>query len=330
LFTFEYQHDDYSLFIREFAAALGVQLTDDDTLVMPEAMASGYYRMVTLPNGLQVNLINCTLNCNWYLHRKPAEHEYYTLRFDEFTIPGNLVMTIDDNSLTEKQTERSFIYLTSSLFDFSYMGAKGTKIRGVNVLLKPEYISKYMGLDSADDMLRNYIALKAESHNAEQVDMDYKQLMNEILYPDPAKPFPRLAMLNRLQLLIEKFFTKLHHLSSRQPLNLRLGNAEINRIMQAERILTGDFSGKPPSIPQLAKSSAMSVSTFKTNFKLVYGSPVYAYYQAKRLQSARELLISGRYNVKEAGEAVAYDNTSNFITAFKKQFNISPGALLNN
>ncbi len=328
MFVFEYRYNDYELLINDMASQLGVAL-QDDTLVLPQNTGHGYYRLITLPNGLQANLINCTFNCNWYLHRKSSEEEYYTLRFDEFSIPDKLVMSIDNQRQIEKQTVKSLIYLTSSLFDFSYLGTTGTRARGINILLKPEFISQYLGLPSADDMLRNYIALKAESYNIEHVDMDYQRLMNEILYTDPGNPFPDLYLLNRIQLLIEKFFTRLYSLANKQPLSLKLSNADINRVMQVEHLLTGDFSGKPPSIAQLAKASAMSISSFKSNFKLIYGQPVYTYYQAHRLQKARELLVSGQYNVKEAGEAVAYDNSSNFITAFKKQFNISPGALLN-
>jgi AraC-like DNA-binding protein len=327
LFVFEYRYDDYQLLIDDMARQAGVPLKDN-TLVFPGHIADGYYRMVRLPNGLQVNLINCRFNCNWYLHRKRSEEEYYTLRFDEFTIPDNLVMSIDNDTQTEKQTVKSLVYLTSSLFDFSYMGTAGTHARGINILLKPEFISNYLGLSSVDDMLKNYLALKAESYNLEQVDMDYKRLMNEILYSEADKPFPDLYLLNRLQLLIEKFFTRLHSLAAKKPFNIKLNNADINRIMQAEHLLTGDFTGKPPSIAQLAQSSAMSVSSFKTNFKLIYGQPVYTHYQLHRLQKARELLVSGKYNVKEAAEAVAYDSTSNFIAAFKKQFDISPGALI--
>jgi AraC-like DNA-binding protein len=329
LFVFEYRYDDYKLLIDDMANQLGVTLKND-TLVLPKSVADGYYRLLTLPNGLQANLINCTFNCDWYLHRKNNDEEFYTLRFDEFTIPGKLIMSIDNQRQIERQTVKSLIYLTSSRFDFSYLGTKGTRARAINILLKPAFISRYLGLATENNILCSYLALKAESYNIEHIDMDYQRLMNEILYPDVQNPFPDLYLLNRVQLLIEKFFTRLHGLANKQPLTLKLSNADINRIMQVAHLLTDDFTGKPPSIAQLAKASAMSVSSFKTNFKLIYGQPVYTYYQERRLQKARELLISGKYNVREAGEAIAYDNSSNFITAFKKQFNVSPGEVIGN
>jgi AraC-like DNA-binding protein len=327
LFIFNYKHNDYNLLMEDMASQLGVEPINN-TIVFPPDIADGYYRVLNLPNGLQANLINCTFKCNWYLHRNKSEEEYYTLRFDQFAIPHNLVVSVDEQKQTEHQTSRLLVYLTSSLFDFSYLGTVGTWARGVNILLKPEFISHYLGLKGTDELLSNYIALRAESFSMAQMDKGYELLMNEILYKEADKPFADLYLLNRLQLMIEKFFTRLHQLANSKPLAISMSSADINRVMQAEHMLTHNFSQRPPSIAQLAASSAMSMSSFKTNFKQVYNQPVYTHYQQQRLKKARELLLSGQYNVKEAGEAVAYENTSNFITAFKKQFKVSPGELL--
>jgi AraC-like DNA-binding protein len=327
LFVFEYQYDDYNLMMQAVAKQLNVDIVKD-SFVFPPDIGDGYYRVLNLPNGLQATMVNCTFARNWYLHRTRSSEEYYTLRLDEFTIPNKLVLSVDDQKQTEQHTSKMLVYLTSSLFDFSYLGTAGTRARGISILLKPDFISQYLGLSSVDDLLRNYIALKAENYNAVLGDTSYRDLLNDIMYKDADKPFADLYLLNRLQLMIEKFFTRLHQLANSKPLNLRLSNADINRIMQAEHILTHDFGRRPPSIAQLAEASAMSVSSFKSNFKLVYSQPVYSHYQHQRLNKAQQLLASGKYSVKDVAEAVAYENTSNFIAAFKKQFQVSPGVLL--
>jgi len=51
-------------------------------------------------------------------------------------------------------------------------------------------------------------------------------------------------------------------------------------------------------------------------------------YQKQRLQKANELLTSGRYNVKQTAAAVGYNNVSNFSSAYKKQFEKAPGAVM--
>jgi AraC-like DNA-binding protein len=47
-----------------------------------------------------------------------------------------------------------------------------------------------------------------------------------------------------------------------------------------------------------------------------------------RLQKAKELLLSGKYNVKETAHAVGFNNAANFSTAFKKQFHTLPSELI--
>ena len=329
MFSFDFRYDDYRLLINDLAQRLNVSVIQD-SIIFPEELATGYYRLVDLPNGLQVNLINCTFNADWCMHRKASDAQFYTLRFDEFSIPGSLVVSIDHEKQKEQATTRSIIYLTSSLFDFYYQGTRGTTIRAINILIKPDWISNYLGLGNVDDLLQNYVALKAESLNIQMVDREYQALMNEILYKDPQHSFSNLYLLNRLQLLIERFFTALYQRTQKADLHLRLSNADINRLMQVAHILSDNFSGKPPATSELAKMSAMSPTKFKMNFKSMYGQPVYAFYQEQRLHKAREYLLSGNYNVNEAAEAVAYDSTSNFITAFRKQFHISPGELIKN
>lgn len=328
MFVFEYQYNDYRLLFNDLAQQLNVQ-PSDDTIIFPEHIATGYYRLLELPNGLQANLINCTFNCDWLMHREQSAEQFYTLRFDEFTIPGSLVVNIDNELQSESRMTRSIICLTSSLFNFSYTGTKGTSVRAINILIKPEWIAHYLGLSNGEQLLENYVALKAESLNIQAVDFDYQQILEEIMYKDPTHPFPKLYLLNRLQLLIERFFTNLYERSMKKGLTLRLSNGDINRLMQVAHILSANFSGKPPSINELARMCAMSPTRFKINFKALYGQPVYSFYQQQRLEKAREYLLSGKFNVTETAEKIAYDNTSNFIAAFRKQFNISPGELIN-
>ncbi len=309
------------------AGQLGVALVNN-TLIFPAAVADGYYRLLNLPNGLQVNLVDCRFNCDWYLHRCRSDEEFYTLRLDEFILPGKLVMSIDDQRQTEANTVKSVIYLTSSLFDTSYLGSAGTGARGINILIKPEWLCNFLGLTSMPELLKHYLELKAESYTAAPVDQEYAALMDEILQKDPEEPFANLFLLNRVQLLIEKFFTRLYNRLQEERPMFKMDTQDINRILHAEMLLTQDFSQRPLTIAALAKMSMMSPSKFKANFRIIFGEPVYTHYQQKRLQKARELLITGKYNVSATAAAVAYDSTSNFIAAYKKQYQESPGELL--
>lgn len=328
MFVFEYIEDDYQSFINAMSKQANVPLINN-TLFFPPEIATGYFRMLDLPNQLQVMLSDITLNCDWYLHRKPADEVFYVLHFDAVITPDTLIASFDDGSLTEN-VKGAVIFLTSSIFDFSYYGHKGTRVKGINIIIKKEWLSEYLGLKSVDELLQNYIALKAKSLTSQVIDREYNLLMNEILDSCDKTSFSNLFLINRIQLLIERFFKQLYNNAQNVTYNVTLSNADINRLVTAEHYLTGNYHEKPPSINELARMSNMSPTKFKNNFKLLYGKPVYSYFQHQRLNKAREYLVTGKLNVNEIVEAVGFYNMSNFVAAFKKHFDMLPGDVLQN
>jgi AraC-like DNA-binding protein len=73
---------------------------------------------------------------------------------------------------------------------------------------------------------------------------------------------------------------------------------------------------------------SISESKLKKDFKLIYGLPVYEYFQKIRMQTAKDKLLSGDHSVKEVAMELGYSNLSNFTIAFKKEFGLLPSKLL--
>jgi AraC-like DNA-binding protein len=84
----------------------------------------------------------------------------------------------------------------------------------------------------------------------------------------------------------------------------------------------------PPNINYLSRISAMSPTKLKTDFKRLYGVPIYEYYQKNRMQRAKNLLLEGKHSIKEVGIKVGYSNLSHFAGSFKKEFGILPSEML--
>ncbi|AQU84195.1 MULTISPECIES: helix-turn-helix transcriptional regulator [unclassified Halomonas] len=80
------------------------------------------------------------------------------------------------------------------------------------------------------------------------------------------------------------------------------------------------------TLQRLADRAAMSPSTLLRHFKMAYGLAPIDYLRKRRLSLARELLLCG-HSVQQAAHLSGYRHASNFITAFKKNYGISPGAL---
>lgn len=327
MFSFEYTHSSYKDMISDLAARLQVKLKDN-WLFFPEEIASGYYRVLQLSNGLDVNIINCRINKDWLISRKSDTEEYYTLRFDELIVEKEIRIGIDNDVVDRKKETVAVAYLTSSLFDWYYHGTKGTTFKGVNILIPRDWLGKLMGIETFDDILPAYIALKSRSFTMEPLDTVYYQLMKEIMEEDPDTPFPRLYVENRVQLLMERFFTRIHSRVSLADVQSNIKPDDIYTVLRIEKLLVENFSTKPKSIEELSRKATMSSTKLKKIFKSVFGMPIYEYYQQKRMLKAGELLSTGKYSVKQVAVIIGYTNVSNFVTAFKKYMKDEPSTFI--
>lgn len=77
-------------------------------------------------------------------------------------------------------------------------------------------------------------------------------------------------------------------------------------------------------IEEIAFLCNMSLSTFKRAFTKEYNENPGKWLQKKRLQRAREVLQNNKQKPSEIYQDFGYKNLSNFSTAFKNEFGISP------
>ena len=327
MLEFDFTHTDYEQLMHEMATRMH-QPVQNNQLAFPPAIGTGSYSYIKLPNGLHANIINCTLNQDWLLHRKKSSEEYYTLRFDELIVPGTFEVRIADEKVKENNTTKSIAYLTSSLFDWSYLGAKGSVFKGINILFNKEWLAKYLDISTAEHVLTTYISLKAENINIEPLDSRYRRWMHAIMNVEEENPLRLAIIQNRIMLMIERFFLHLYDKMHNPAFRIPLTPEDIDRVMKVEAILTKDIFQAPPSIQQLAKMVAISESKLKKDFKTMYSFPIYEYYQKARMQAAQDKLLTGKFSVKEVAMELGYSNLSNFTIAFKKEFGILPSQLL--
>ncbi len=103
--------------------------------------------------------------------------------------------------------------------------------------------------------------------------------------------------------------------------------ADIELLLQAGRILTENLAS-PPSLLCLSKASGLNSFKLKNGFKEVFGTTVYGFLTAKRMEKARDMLSSGKYSVSDAAWDLGYTNVSHFIELFRRQYGITPGKFL--
>ena len=77
-------------------------------------------------------------------------------------------------------------------------------------------------------------------------------------------------------------------------------------------------------LSDLAREAGMSVTSLKTKFPAVFGQPVFEYLRDVRMERARQGLEQEGWTVSQAAYFVGYRHASNFSTAFRRRFRVSP------
>ena len=97
----------------------------------------------------------------------------------------------------------------------------------------------------------------------------------------------------------------------------------VRKIRKAKDIVLNQMA-EPPSLQALADEIELSLSKLKDGFKQLYGDTVYGYLLTHKMEEARRMLESGKYNVNEVGLKIGYSTASHFIAAFKKKYGTTP------
>ena len=84
--------------------------------------------------------------------------------------------------------------------------------------------------------------------------------------------------------------------------------------------------GEDHTLADLAKLACMSPSTLRVKFQAAYQCSVFGWLRERRLELAREYLSQG-WSVQQAAHFVGYRHATNFATAFRERYGISPSEL---
>lgn len=111
------------------------------------------------------------------------------------------------------------------------------------------------------------------------------------------------------------------------PLQQQFTPFEVARIYKAREILESYISQKPPSIRSLSWKVALNEFKLKTGFRQYFNSSIFDWLIDRKMQRAKQLILTTDLPLKEICSMVGYPRTTNFITAFRRCFGMTPGSL---
>ena len=80
----------------------------------------------------------------------------------------------------------------------------------------------------------------------------------------------------------------------------------------------------PISLNELAYLSGRSLSSFKREFRDIYGEPPARWIREKRLSKAHEMLRSSNLSVADVAYSLGFENPTHFSRIFKQQYGYAP------
>ncbi|MBL0356873.1 MAG: helix-turn-helix transcriptional regulator [Chitinophagaceae bacterium] len=328
MIVLELNHTDNKTFLRTMAAVMNAPYNGEDFIEIHPPAGTGIIKVIDLADELQVLLADVVFTKRLIAKREQSDNRYYVLHFEDVHINDTATFIVGGETLQKKQTRHAVVRLTSNVFSNTEEIAPNTVVKAVKVFFSEAWLKKYLGLGDNVDGLQKYVSLKTACFDIEPLDAPYLGLMDELWNVKKNDPLQNVFLKNRVTLLIERFFTRLAAKMKQFEGKPDMSEEDLHRLVRVEHLLVKDLSEPPPTIEELSKMVTMSTTKLKKRFKEMYGSGIYTYYQTMRLQKAKELLLSGKYSVKETADSVGFYNAANFSSAFKKQFNTLPSQLI--
>jgi AraC-like DNA-binding protein len=125
----------------------------------------------------------------------------------------------------------------------------------------------------------------------------------------------------------ELLYQILQNAFKRKPTELSYTPWEVAKIHDARTILESYIPKKPPTIKSLAKQVALNEFKLKAGFRQYFNVSIFEWLMEQKMQYAKHLLLNTNKPVKDICVLVGYPRTTNFITAFRRRFGMTPGSL---
>ncbi|MDL2275827.1 AraC family transcriptional regulator, partial [Desulfosarcina sp. OttesenSCG-928-G10] len=198
----------------------------------------------------------------------------------------------------------------------------------VGIHIPLEQLQELLDASALDAVTRNRRAMDGNVHLVRQMPSDPHSRLtaSQILSCPLTGCCRRLFMEGKCLELLSALLSQISgEKKSNPPESLKQGDVE--RLHEARRILLEKMD-EPPGLRVLSRQCGINEFKLKKGFRELFGCTPYEALRSHRMHVARTLLLGSGITVSTAAATVGYTNTSHFITAFRKEFGITPGVLI--
>ncbi len=325
-----YHLNDFRSWLKGFSRALGLPGMAG-RIRIPADKGEGYMLAANINPDISYIVMDFSMKDDLILSRKKSTNYGLSLFFNQVAVSDFFEIKESSDIITDKGPARNNIFFSSTNYDLQITYSKHSTLKRVGIFFSPAFVSRCLKKNILLDLML-YADNRLQNINKEPITFEYRQLLDDIFQADRDSPVSHLVLQNRVLMLAEKFLstflTKGLPRKDAAVAKPKEKEKDIVALRNVEQILSNNKLDKFPSIELLSKTAMMSTTKLKTKFKQIYGMKLYEFYNRNRLETAKEMLKTGNYSVKQVGYNIGFSNLSNFAKAFKKEFGLLPKDML--
>ncbi len=327
----EFHHEFVLNDLMNYAAGLadvqGFEVKDN-VVTYPNMVATGTSRFYKINEYISFQLVNYAAKKRMVFKMKPSNQNHVALTFQDFTFAKCTDHDYECKEIVTTNNKIGSALCKSTRMEESVVILPGMHIKVILILLKEGWVNNILKSDVNTGKFNKYMVHQQANFRKQYLGPEQRKLFNEIFEKSSSVLLENLYFESRVLNLLQTFLSDVLTKDDEEE-SLVFSCGEDIRMMQlAEKYISENLHSPFPGVEHLCRICLMSRTKFINLFSRVYGMSSFDYYQKKRLNSAFELLMTGKYAIGEVAEKIGYLGINNFASAFKKEFHIMPRDLL--
>lgn len=203
---------------------------------------------------------------------------------------------------------------------------KNSHVRKVNIRIDREWLWQEVQANSDDELCRFLRSLMEHPVNIQQWHPSKRalSLAEQLLQPTAVSPFlEKLQNESKALDLLGEAFVSLQNTTLKPEMAQTVDKAQLIRTYIESNIANA------LDLKTIARGVGMAINTMQRTFKQSYNMTIMDYLRERRLETAKEAMIHDGLTIAQAAFKAGYTSPSNFATAFKRVYGVSPSQIKN-
>ncbi|WP_158278861.1 AraC family transcriptional regulator [Leucothrix arctica] len=296
-----------------FCAPIGKGLSYNSSEKEIKALLSGHVSFDCIQEGLRVHFGEFT-----ELEARTIEGKMQPGLSFNLVFEGQAIFSLADKYYqigSDSADVEYSLFAVSKVENFKRLLRPGMKIKKLNIFVEKKWFETRSQTDKQKQQIDTLFSQHAVVHACKAP----KQML------DIASNLMQVSAQSSLggQMLTEAYVLQILSMLIEQNSLKVLSDSSLGQ--QVSQLIWEESKGSTLTLQEIADHIGVSISTLQRRFKQQVGTTVIEFCRSERLEKARYALVSDHLTIGEVAYLSGYQHVSNFISAFTKQYDISPG-----